>query len=163
MGNELQSDGPATVQACQPVPGMTTEADDRQIADVVMMPRQRLEDNVRTSIEGLYHGTSLRMILCRCQSRVRKRFHRSTTTFILGLAAISFVVVTPQYRHSWMLCGLQVRKDTSLLVALELFMSRRVSSLPVVDNCGRFVNVFSKADVMVITRHICENRSAVRV
>ena len=42
--------------------------------------------------------------------------------------------------------------DTSLLVVLELFMSRRVSSLPIVDNYGRFISIFSKADVMVITR-----------
>jgi len=33
-------------------------------------------------------------------------------------------------------------------------MSRRVSSLPVVDNYGHFVNIVSKADVMVI-HHMC--------
>jgi len=48
-------------------------------------------------------------------------------------------------------CGrwLQVQKDTGLSVVLELFMSRRVSSLPIVDNSGRFINVVAKADVMV--------------
>ena len=40
------------------------------------------------------------------------------------------------------------------MVVLELFMSRRVSSLPVVDSYGHFVNIVSKADVMVIL-HIC--------
>jgi len=50
--------------------------------------------------------------------------------------------------------SLQVRKDTSLVVVLELFMSRRVSSLPIVDSHGHFINVFSKADVMVIAFRI---------
>jgi len=47
--------------------------------------------------------------------------------------------------------------DTSLLVVLELFMSRRVSSLPIVDNYGRFISIFSKADVMVLTHLLCSS------
>jgi 5'-AMP-activated protein kinase regulatory gamma subunit len=41
-----------------------------------------------------------------------------------------------------------VQLDTTLLVALNLFLSRRVSALPIVDGFGRLLAVYSKADVL---------------
>jgi 5'-AMP-activated protein kinase regulatory gamma subunit len=38
--------------------------------------------------------------------------------------------------------------DTPLLTTLNLFLSRRVSALPVVDGNGRLIGVYSKADIM---------------
>lgn len=38
--------------------------------------------------------------------------------------------------------------DTPLVVALELFLSYRVSSLPVVDSSGQLISFYAKADVV---------------
>ena len=40
--------------------------------------------------------------------------------------------------------------DTPLVKALELFLSYRVSSVPVVNHSGHLVAVYAKADVVVI-------------
>ncbi|XP_041440305.1 5'-AMP-activated protein kinase subunit gamma-1 isoform X2 [Xenopus laevis] len=41
-----------------------------------------------------------------------------------------------------------VRPDTPVYVALGIFVQRRVSALPVVDNKGRVVDIYSKFDVI---------------
>jgi CBS domain-containing protein len=46
--------------------------------------------------------------------------------------------------------------DTPLVVALELFLSYRVSSLPVVDSSGQLISFYAKADVVVSSfGHAC--------
>ena len=42
-----------------------------------------------------------------------------------------------------------IRQDTRLMEALNLFVSTRVSALPVVDDQGKLVNIYSKFDVIV--------------
>ena len=44
---------------------------------------------------------------------------------------------------------LQTRRDTPLIKALNLFLDRRISALPVVDNDGRAVDIYAKFDVIV--------------
>lgn len=41
-----------------------------------------------------------------------------------------------------------IRQDTRLMEALNLFVSTRVSALPVVDDQGKLVNIYSKFDVI---------------
>jgi len=43
----------------------------------------------------------------------------------------------------------QITMDTRLIDALTLFVERRVSVLPVVDNDGKLVNAFAKYDTIV--------------
>ena len=45
--------------------------------------------------------------------------------------------------------SLQTRRDTPLIRALNLFLDRRISALPVVDNEGRAVDIYAKFDVIV--------------
>ncbi|OXU31726.1 hypothetical protein TSAR_007903 [Trichomalopsis sarcophagae] len=39
-------------------------------------------------------------------------------------------------------------EDTSIILALKKFVERRVSALPIVDNDGKLVNIYSKFDVI---------------
>ena len=47
------------------------------------------------------------------------------------------------------LVSLQTRRDTPLIKALNLFLDRRISALPVVDDEGRAVDIYAKFDVIV--------------
>lgn len=40
-------------------------------------------------------------------------------------------------------------EDTSIISALEKFVERRVSALPVVDSDGHLVDIYAKFDVIV--------------
>lgn len=40
-------------------------------------------------------------------------------------------------------------EDTTIILALKKFVERRVSALPIVDNEGKLVNIYSKFDVIV--------------
>lgn len=40
-------------------------------------------------------------------------------------------------------------EDTSIISALEKFVERRVSALPIVDSEGRLVDIYAKFDVIV--------------
>lgn len=40
-------------------------------------------------------------------------------------------------------------EDTSIIAALEKFVERRVSALPIVDSEGRLVDIYAKFDVIV--------------
>lgn len=39
-------------------------------------------------------------------------------------------------------------EETSIILALKKFVERRVSALPIVDNDGKLVNIYSKFDVI---------------
>jgi CBS-domain-containing membrane protein len=47
------------------------------------------------------------------------------------------------------LCILQAYKHTPLIEALNIFVSKRISALPVVDNNNKVVEIYSKFDVIV--------------
>lgn len=40
-------------------------------------------------------------------------------------------------------------EDTTIIAALDKFLERRVSALPIVDEEGRLVDIFAKFDVIV--------------
>ena len=45
--------------------------------------------------------------------------------------------------------SLQTKRDTPLIRALNMFLDRRISALPVVDNEGHVVDIYAKFDVIV--------------
>lgn len=38
---------------------------------------------------------------------------------------------------------------TTLITAINLFVEKRISALPVVDECGRIIDLYAKFDVIV--------------
>ena len=47
----------------------------------------------------------------------------------------------------------QATRDTPLIKALTIFVERRISALPIVDNQGKVVDIYAKFDVIVSNRH----------
>ena len=41
-----------------------------------------------------------------------------------------------------------IKRDTPIIAALALFLEKRVSALPVVDDDGRLVDIYAKFDVI---------------
>lgn len=48
-----------------------------------------------------------------------------------------------------MFFALQAQKNMPLIEALNIFVSKRISALPVVDENGKVVEIYSKFDVIV--------------
>lgn len=46
-------------------------------------------------------------------------------------------------------CGLQAKADMSVIDAINLFVERRVSALPVIDDNRQVIDVYAKFDVIV--------------
>lgn len=58
--------------------------------------------------------------------------------------------VFPSLLIASLCCGyLQVTKETRLIDALSIFVQRRVSALPVVNDNNQVENIFAKFDVIV--------------
>jgi len=55
---------------------------------------------------------------------------------------------------------MQVSVHSTLITTLNDMMQRRLSSVPVVDECGQLVDIYTKFDVIVSPRESLENTVA---